>query len=122
MKEKVKVLTVKAKDCEWDYFRAGGKGGQGQNKRSTGVRVTHRASGAVGEARDSRDQLQNRREAWRRMAESKAFQDWAKKEAAGHQQSIADKVKEWMNPSNLLIEFYDPQIDNCALCTDEMEV
>lgn len=70
-------LTVRLTDCDVQTFRAGGKGGQNQNKRNTGVRIIHRPSGAVGEARDERSQLQNKRLAFRRMAESTAFKSWA---------------------------------------------
>jgi peptide chain release factor 2 len=58
-------------------FRAGGKGGQNQNARDTGVRVIHRPSGAVGESREERRQLQNKKRAFRRMGESAAFHRWA---------------------------------------------
>lgn len=67
------LLSVTLKDCRVDTFSAGGKGGQNQNRRSTGVRVVHPPSGAVGEARDQRSQIQNKRAAFRRMAESEKF-------------------------------------------------
>lgn len=66
-------LSVTAKDCEWDYFRCGGHGGQKVNKTSSGARVTHPSSGAVGESREERSQLQNRKKAFRKMAETEAF-------------------------------------------------
>ena len=56
------------------HFRSGGKGGQNQNKRDTGTRVIHHPSGARGESREERSQLQNKRAAFKRMVESKAFQ------------------------------------------------
>jgi protein subunit release factor A len=62
-----------------DTFRAGGKGGQNQNKRDTGVRFTHIPSGAVGIARDTRSQLDNKRAAWLRMAKSVKFKLWINK-------------------------------------------
>lgn len=68
------VLSVTAADCELQTFRSGGSGGQNQNKRDTGVRWIHHPSGARGEARDERSQLQNKKLAWRRMFESKEFQ------------------------------------------------
>lgn len=71
---KHKVLSVTAADCELQTFTSGGPGGQHQNRSQTGVRFIHRASGARGEARDERSQLQNKKLAWRRMAESKGFQ------------------------------------------------
>lgn len=74
------VLSVTLADCRVDHFRSGGNGGQNQNKRDTGTRITHIASGAVGEARDQRSQLQNKKAAFRRMAESTKFQAWMKKQ------------------------------------------
>lgn len=67
------LFSVTLADCRVDTFRAGGKGGQNQNKRETGVRIVHKASGAVGEARDERSQLQNKRLAFRRMTETATF-------------------------------------------------
>ena len=46
-----------------ETFRAGGPGGQNQNKRNTGVRWIHVPSGATGEARDHRTQGENKRAA-----------------------------------------------------------
>jgi protein subunit release factor A len=73
-------MRVTIKDCRVQTFRAGGSGGQNQNVRDTGVRIIHAPSGAVGEARDSRHQKQNKRSAFRRMAESKEFQTWARRQ------------------------------------------
>jgi len=78
---KRRVLSVGLSDCRVDTFRSGGKGGQNQNKVESGVRVTHEPSGAVGEARDSRDQLHNKRAAFRRMVATAKFQAWARVEA-----------------------------------------
>ena len=74
MSERIKILSVTIHDCDVQHFRSGGKGGQNQNKRDTGTRVIHRPSGARGEARDERSQLQNKKLAFRRMAESPTFQ------------------------------------------------
>lgn len=73
MTERELLFSVTLKDCDVQTFRAGGKGGQNQNKRDTGVRIIHRASGARGEARDERSQLQNKRLAFKRMAEHPLF-------------------------------------------------
>lgn len=67
------IFSVTLKDCEQQTFRSGGKGGQNQNKRETGVRIIHHPSGARGEARDERSQLQNKKLAFRRMAEHPLF-------------------------------------------------
>ena len=77
-----KVLSVTANDCRWEYFRGTGAGGQKRNKTSNCVRCTHELSGAVGEARDSRSQRDNRESAFRRMCESKKMQTWLRIETA----------------------------------------
>ena len=74
MADRIKILSVTIHDCDVQHFRSGGKGGQNQNKRDTGTRIIHRPSGARGEARDERSQLQNKKLAFRRMAESDPFQ------------------------------------------------
>lgn len=79
---KVLLFSVSIKDCDVQTFRSGGKGGQHQNKTETGVRIIHRASGAVGEARDQRSQHSNKRNAFVRMANSKRFKNWHTLECA----------------------------------------
>lgn len=76
MTERKKILSVTIHDCEVQTFRAGGKGGQNQNKRDTGVRVIHHPSGARGESREERSQLQNKKAAFMRMATSPTFRRW----------------------------------------------
>jgi peptide chain release factor 1 len=101
------LFSITAKDCEFQTFRAGGKGGQHQNKTETGVRCIHRASGAVGEARDSRSQLDNKRTAFARMAQTVKFKKWHRIESAkmlGIHADVDKTVDEMMNDSNLKIE------------------
>lgn len=76
MRKRTHVLSVTADDLGIDTFRAGGKGGQNQNKVNSGVRVTHEASGAVGESREERDQLKNKKTAFKRMTETTEFKSW----------------------------------------------
>ena len=51
-----------------------------KNKTSSAVHCTHRPSGAHGYSESSRSQLENRQEAFRKMAESDRFQRWARLE------------------------------------------
>lgn len=114
VKEKRLLFSLTRNDFDWDYFRAGGKGGQNQNKVNSGVRCTHRPSGAVGEARDSRDQLHNRRNAFLRCVESPLFKAWHRKTVAvmlGQEtrdltQAVEAAVDRQMAPENLKIEEY----------------
>jgi protein subunit release factor B len=57
------------RDCEMEFFVAGGPGGQHRNKVETGVRLRHRASEIVVSATERRSQSANREAAFERMAE-----------------------------------------------------
>ena len=97
------VLSVSIRDCEVQHFRAGGKGGQKQNKTSSGARVIHHPSGARGESREERSQLQNKRAAFLRMTETAAFKVWmARQLMAGP--TAEQRVERDMRPENLLVE------------------
>lgn len=101
------LVSVTSDDFELQRFRAGGKGGQGQNKRSTGVRLIHKASGARGEARDQRSFDQNRKNAFLRLTETQTFKTWLKIETAralGQQVEIEEQVRKAMVPKNVRVE------------------
>lgn len=93
MSDRQLLFSVTLKDCDMQTFRCGGNGGQNQNKRDTGVRIIHRASGARGEARDERSQLQNKKLAFRRMAESALFRAWVAKQSHEYKQIEARAAK-----------------------------
>ena len=103
-----------AKDFRFDTFRAGGKGGQNQNKVESGVRCVHEESGATGIARDSRDQPKNRRNAFLRCVQSQKFKIWHKIECARRMGCPAELTEEdlqaivdaQMVPKNLRIKYY----------------
>lgn len=108
------LFSVTKKDFRIDTFRAGGKGGQNQNKTESGVRITHIESGAVGEARDSRDQHSNKAAAFKRLVESKKFKNWHRLKTAFMMQGIQDgakelerRVEEQMQPQHLRVDVKD---------------
>jgi peptide chain release factor 2 len=87
---------VTAKQCRFDYYRCPGNGGQKVNKTSSGVRCTHPPSGAVGQSCDTRVQYMNKRTAFERMAKSKEFQCWNKREISRVTGEI-DRIQKWVN-------------------------
>ena len=97
------AFSVTRKDLKIDTFSAGGPGGQHQNTSNTAVRITHPASGAVGEARDSRSQHQNMRAAFRRMTASGKFRVWVNRQLLGNPLPAEEQVERDMHPRNLLI-------------------
>ena len=76
MTNKQLLFSVTAADCDWSYTRGTGAGGQKRNKTSSAVHCHHRASGARGYSEASRSQLDNKREAFRKMTETDAFKKW----------------------------------------------
>jgi protein subunit release factor B len=100
---KEKILTVTIHDCEVQTFRAGGKGGQNQNKRDTGVRIIHHPSGARGESREERSQLQNKKAAFERMSKTPQFKYWVEVQTKRIESDEA-YLERQMKPENFKLE------------------
>lgn len=107
MAKKELLFSIKPEDCERQTFRSGGKGGQNQNKRETGVRWIHHPSGARGECREQRSQDQNSKTAWRRMAETSQMQTWIRLQAAWGGKTPEQMVEESMRSENLLVHTFE---------------
>lgn len=102
------VFSVTLADCDVQTKRGHGKGGQNRNTRDTAVRIVHRASGAVGESQEERSQLQNKRTAFRRMANTPVFQLWLKRQL-GQDELAKIEVDRQMWPVNIKTEVHDAE-------------
>ena len=112
MAQKVKLFSLTKKDFRIDTFRAGGKGGQKQNKTDSGVRITHEASSVSCESREERSQLQNKKRAFNRLANHPKFIQWLRMQTAMAEQGyrdVEDKVNKMLSEDNLKIEFFTPR-------------
>lgn len=100
------LFSVTMKDIEQQTFHAGGPGGQNQNKRNTGIRLIHRASGAVAECREERSQLQNKKRALQKLKDHPKFKIWVAQESWIRQglKTPEQLVEEDMVPGNLRVE------------------
>lgn len=96
-------ISVTLKDCDVQHFASGGPGGQHQNTSNTGTRVIHRPSGARGESREHRSQLQNTKAAFRRMTETPQFKIWINRMLWKNPLSPEEQVAKDMDPKNLLV-------------------
>lgn len=97
------MFSVTLADCDVQTFRSGGPGGQKQNKTDSGVRIIHRASGARGESREQRSQLQNKRLAWKRMSSTAEFKAWVRRQL-GEDARLEAQVERELWPDRLKVE------------------
>lgn len=81
------------RDCEMEFFVAGGPGGQHRNKVETGVRLTHRPSGLVVTATERRSQSANREAAFERLAEKLTEMQKVRKPRRATRPSAAAKAQ-----------------------------
>lgn len=101
------LFSLTAKDFKIVTFCSGGKGGQNQNRKKTGVRITHTSSGASGECRGKNTFIHNRAIAFQHLCDTKKFQVWHKMEVArvtGAVQRAEDQTDREMLPNNLRVE------------------
>lgn len=104
-----RIFSITKKDFRVDTFRSGGNGGQNQNKRDTGVRITHVETGISSECREERSQDQNKRKAFRKLAHNPSFQKWIRIRAVEIRTHLDAAVKRQMKDEFLKIEYYTPR-------------
>ena len=110
---KVLLFSVTMKDLDMQTFSVGGPGGGGKDTSNSGVRLIHRASGAVGECREARSNTLNRRSAFVKLVATKRFKDWHQVECARRMgqvietpEQILARVDQMMAPENIKEEIY----------------
>jgi hypothetical protein len=72
----------------------------------SGVRFIHPESGAIGESREHRTQMQNQKAAFQRLTETKKFKLWHKIKCAEMMgaEPIEKIVERMMSPENIQVE------------------
>ena len=102
------LFSLTAKDFDWSYARGTGNGGQARNRSNNAVHCHHRPSGAHGYSEASRSQHANKISAFMKMAETKEFLEWHRKESmirSGVMQEIDSYVERELR--NIKIEVMD---------------
>lgn len=89
-----KEIEIKEEELDWQFYRAGGHGGQNVNKVSTAVRLTHKPTGIIVTSQQERYQQKNRDLALS-ILRGKLWQIEEKKRLENEAQFKKNKMASW---------------------------
>ncbi len=89
------AIEINPADCDWDFFRSGGSGGQNVNKVETAVRLKHKPSGIIVECQQARTQGENREKALKMLKSQLYEKEMQAKQALLDKTNESKKKIEW---------------------------
>ena len=91
------AIKIEEKDLKWDYFMAGGHGGQSVNTTYSAVRVVHIPTGTMVVCQNERSQVQNKQMALKYLADKLAIIEAEKKQDMKQELRGSWQSAEWGN-------------------------